>query len=61
MTFDEIKQGALQLSDTSKIMMLFYLLGSLNGYYKFDLDQESKTLNKQQMLMFISDSLNAAK
>lgn len=58
MSFDSLTQQAMQLNEPNQAKMLFYLLGNLNGYFKFDFDQ-AKTLNKQQVLTLINDSLQA--
>lgn len=58
MSFDSLASDALLLEEDLQAKMLFYLLGNLNGYFKFDLDND-KSLNKQQALMLVKDSLNA--
>lgn len=58
--FDSIVKEALELETEKQSKMLFYLLGNLNGFYKFDFDN-AKTLNKQQALILAHDSLTAVK
>ena len=58
MNFDSLAKEVTKLQSEQQSQMLFYLLGNLNGYYKYDFDND-KTLNKQQALTLVNDSLQA--
>lgn len=58
MTFDDIAKKASDLEENKQAKMLFYLLGNMNGYFKYDFDN-TKTLNKQQAVTLANDSLEA--
>lgn len=55
---DDIVNDTIELSESTQSKMLFYLMGNLNGYFKYDLDN-SKTLNKNQCYDLVKDSYNA--
>lgn len=58
MSFDKIAKEAAELEESKQAKMLFYLLGNLNGYFKYDFDSH-KTLNKKQAINLAHDSLLA--
>ena len=55
---DDIVKDVVELPEPTQSKMLFYLLGNLNGYFKYDLDN-SKTLNKAQCFELVKDSYEA--
>lgn len=58
MSFDALAAAAMKLETESQSKMLFYLLGNLNGFYKYDFEN-SKALSKQQAISLVNDSLQA--